>query len=81
MPLKQYLPSFDSPNLPRTCAKIHSMMFRSKPRTEDTTEEIPTTTAATTDMLATIARRDPGGTQPGPVTGHDLSGPAAHYYI
>jgi len=46
MPLKQYLSSFDSPNLLRTCAIIQSMMFRSKPRAEDTrTEEIPTTSA------------------------------------
>jgi hypothetical protein len=45
MPLKQYLSSFDSPNLLRTCAKIQSMMFRSKPRTEDATEEIATTAA------------------------------------
>lgn len=46
MPLKQYLSSLGSPNLLRTCAKIQNMMFRSKPRTEDTTtEEIPTTAA------------------------------------
>jgi hypothetical protein len=45
MPLKQYLSNFGSPNLVQTCAKIQSMMFRSKPRTEDTTEEIPTTAA------------------------------------
>ena len=45
MPLKQYLSNFGSPNLAQTCAKIQSMMFRSKPRPEDTTEEIPTTAA------------------------------------
>ncbi len=46
MPLKQYLSSAGSPNILRTCAIIQSMIFRSKPRAEDTTtEEIPTTAA------------------------------------
>jgi hypothetical protein len=59
MPLKQYLSSFESPNLLRTCAIIQSMIFRSKPRAEDTTtEEIPTTSALPFPRLERNEERD-----------------------
>ena len=60
MPLKQYLSSFDSPNLLRTCAIIQNMIFRSKPRAEDT-EEIPTTAALPFPSLERNEDRDEEG--------------------
>jgi hypothetical protein len=59
MPLKQYLSNVGSPNLLRTCAIIQNMIFRSKPRAEDTaTEEIPTTAALPFPRLERNEERD-----------------------
>ena len=53
MPLKQHLTNLTSPNLPRTCAIIQSMMFRSKSRTEaPETEDVPVTAPLPVPRLA-----------------------------
>ncbi|WP_216843090.1 hypothetical protein [Granulicella sp. S190] len=53
MPPKQHLSTTDTPTLPRTCAIIQSMIFRSKSRTEgNEAEDIPVTAALPFPHLA-----------------------------